>query len=203
MATGDRARAEQLVLASYAHAFVRLRSEHRAWVENLLEHDSEDWDPSIATFGMAALSALMSDDLGRAVAVALEGIGRASLPDDPDTTDCWSTLIFSYLFSGRMPEAVAALQAGEAAAAATDDPLRRYWFLNAGAICGSVDETDMATDNIRRAVDYANSIGAPSLRASAASLLGLATWASEDPSDFASGLRVAREGLVLARQVDD
>src|SRR4051812_17579244 len=54
MATGDRARAEQLVLASYAHAFVRLRSEHRAWVESLLEHDSEDWDPSIATFGMAA-----------------------------------------------------------------------------------------------------------------------------------------------------
>ena len=201
IAAGDRTRAERLVLATYSHAFVRLRLEHRGWVDTVLELESADWHPSVATFGMAAMWALMCDDLGRSIAVAEDGIGRASSPDDPDTTECWSSVAFSHMFSGRMPEALAALTSGEAAAAANDDPLRRYWFLNADALWGSFAVPDTATESIRRAVDYADRVGAPSLMASAAHLLGLAAWLSEDPDEFATVL--VRDGLALARQVDD
>jgi len=203
IATGDRTRAERLVLSSYFHAFVRLRLEHRDWVETLLGLESAESHPSVATFGMAAFWALMCDDLGRSINAAVDGLGRACSPDDPETTECWSSLALANSLLARMPEALAALTAGESAAAANDDPFRRYWFLSADATCRSFAAADTAAEAIRRAVDYADRVGAPSLRASAAGLLGLATYVSEDLDGFATALVLVRDGLALARQVDD
>jgi predicted ATPase/DNA-binding SARP family transcriptional activator len=186
--TSDLTMAERLVSASRLYATIRLRYEHREWVERTIALETDERHPQSATFAQAAFWAAVADDdyfqlLHRALQLAAPF-------DDPI-----AALALTHTFDGDddlVQDPVAALEL----VAATMDLDREWWVLEALA-----DRT-LHPQHLARLASTAERVRAPALMVSAARLLGQHALDSDAP-DIAGALDHLQRALELARLSGD
>lgn len=189
--TSDLTMAERLVSACRLYATIRLRYEHREWVERTIALETDEHHPQSATFAQAAFWAhVADDDEDRWNQLVHRALQLADPFDDPA-----AALALTHTFDGHddlVPDAVAALEL----VAAKMDLDREWWVLDALA-----DRT-LHPQHLARLASTAERVCAPALMVTAARLLGHDALTS-NPPDIGAALDHLQRGLDLARLSGD
>ena len=187
VSTSDLTMAERLVSASRLYATIRLRYEHREWVERTIALETDERQPQSATFAQAAFWAEQADnDLDRRQRLLHRALQLAAPFDDPI-----AALALTYTFDGD-DELVQDPLAALGLVAAKMDLDREWWVLEALA-----DRT-LHLQHLERLASTAERVRAPALMVSVARLLGHRALTS-NPPEIAGALDHLQRGLELAR----
>jgi hypothetical protein len=183
--------AERVVSACRLYATIRLRYEHREWVERTIALETDERQPQSATFAQAAFWAeVVDNDEDRCNQLVHRALQLAAPFDDPV-----AALALTHTFDGHddlVQDPVAALEF----VAAKMDLDREWWVLDALA-----DRT-LHPQHLARLASTAERVRAPALMVIAARLLGQAALDS-DPPDTAGALDHLQRGLELSRLSGD
>jgi predicted ATPase len=189
--TSDLTMAELVVSACRLYATIRLRYEHREWVERTIALETDERQPQSATFAQAAFWAeVVDNDEDRSYQLVHRALQLANPLDDPV-----AALALTHTFDGHddlVQDPVAALEL----VAAKMDLDREWWVQDALA-----DRT-LRPQHLARLASIAQRVRAPTLMVTAARLLGHQALTS-DPPDIAGALDHLQRALELSRLSGD
>jgi predicted ATPase/DNA-binding SARP family transcriptional activator len=193
--TNDLIAAERVVSGCRLYATIRLRYEHREWVERTLALETDDCQPQSATFAQAAFWTYVADhDAERTNYYLNRALRLVRDFDDPTVA-----LALTHTFEGHDDLVQDPLVALELVAAKMDLD-RDWWVLEALA-----DRTFHLTHHphhLALLASTAERIRSPALMVSAARLIGQRALTREPP-DIAGALDHFQRALDLSRLSDD
>ena len=201
--------AEDILAAVRVYAESRIRVEVGAWAERTITLGSADRTPRPQTFGQAASWAHWAGDTELAVQRVGQGITAAPSLDHPSTALCWVEVPYSEArpVPGLEPWQRDPLDHLEAASAGLD--VEDDWWVLISLVEKAMDtghraahRYDVVRRHLRRLVEVAERVRAPSLLANAALYEGHELIDRSPPRALAA-LDAYRRALEITRQVDD
>jgi hypothetical protein len=196
--------AEDILAAVRVYAESQLRVEVGVWAERTIALESVERTPRPQTFGQAASWAHWAGDTELAVRRVARGIRAAPSPDHPSTALCWTEVPFS---GARPPRGLESwpgdpLDHLEAAAAGLD--VEDDWWVLISLVERALAPggEERLRRHLRRLIEVADRVRAPSLLANAAIYEGHELIARSPPQALAA-LDAYRRALDLTRQVGD
>jgi hypothetical protein len=189
--TSDLTMAERVASACRLYAILRLRYEHREWVERTIALETDERQPQSATFAQAAWWVdVIDDDTDRKKQLLHRALQLAAPFDEPI-----AALALTHTFDGHDDLVQDPLAALELVAAKMD--LDREWWVQE-----MLADRTKNPQHLARLASIAERVRAPSLMIIAARLLGQTALTSEPPG-FDVALDHIERGLELARSSSD
>lgn len=168
--SGQLGLAEDLLIATYFFAFVRLRHEVGDWAEQLLAKDDPQDPRASSTFLVAGGFRNIVMDFAEAIRLDHEAIERGSDPES--IANAWQAIASALVVQGNVEQALIALEHAEKALTDTDEANVNYWVRWCRVNVSVFSDPTALPAAMERLTDFAQQTQAPWMLTSLHNLKG-------------------------------